>query len=175
MAKHLVLVHTGLKKVVIALDGYQPVPHEGYTEVGSFDFDTEPSDAQLRDPQDLGQGGDHPFIVKAKEILLDAGATEHDLKSFTFVDQATNATDTDETADLSTEGMEPIEGDNSHPEASTQSGGEVNSQTGEHRAGSQEAGKQTEAPPSTQQATGDKPQADADADKAKAEKANKAK
>jgi len=156
MTKYLVHLHPGMSQVVISLDGFGPTASDGLKELGSFELDIDPNDAQILDTGDIDRKGDHPFIVEARKVLQEHLGEHNSTKGFTFIDRATNAVpDLDEDADMSTDAMDTIEGTKRHSEASTQAGGEQDSQTGEHRSGTQQEGGQTDSPPATELATGD--------------------
>jgi hypothetical protein len=161
MTKYLVHLNPGMSQVIISLDGYGPTKGENLKELGSFELDIDPNDAQVLATGNIDRKGDHPFIVEARKVLQEHLGDHNSTNGYTYLDRATNAVpDLDPNADMSTDAMDAVEGDNRHSEASTQPGGEQNSQTGEHRAGEQEAGQETDTPPATQAATGESNQTD---------------
>ena len=118
MTTYSVHRNPGDSKVIIALDGYGPDDHP----IGTFEHGVDPVNGQT-DANDLGSSnGDHPFVAKAKKVLLDDDKMVN-VELLIFVDQASNApvhleggTATDD-LQVSEEG--------SHPNASSQKGGEI--------------------------------------------------
>jgi len=156
MTKYLVHLHPGMSQVVISLDGYGPTAGDGLKELGSFELDVDPNDAQVLDTGNIDRKGDHPFIVEARKILQEHIGDHNSTDGYTFLDRATNAVpELDEDADLSTDALDHSEGDASHPDASTQPGGVQNSQTGEFRPEADIEGTKSEPTPAEKLVTGE--------------------
>lgn len=87
MTKYVVLVQGNT--ATIALDGYEP--HGAGEQMGSFSVDVDPLNNQTNGSEITGKGGDHNFIVLAKQALSNNEDFVGNVNNLTFLDKASNA------------------------------------------------------------------------------------
>lgn len=155
MTKYLVHLNPGLRHVIVSLDGYGPTKGEGLTELGSFELGVDQADNQLVDPDAINQKGDHLFVAKAKEVLLQHLGENASTKGYEFLDRATNAVLTDEDADMSTDALRRVDAPGARDaEASAQAGGVKSAATHQIHADTQNDGDKADSPPAVDAANG---------------------
>jgi hypothetical protein len=114
-------IYLAAPNVVIALDGYDPVPEEGFEKIGSFEHGADPLNSQTSAQGLTADNGDHVFVAKAKEILSDHLGRDLKHNEFVFQDRASNAPNHEE-ENYSTDALPTV--DEGHdPDVSSQAGG----------------------------------------------------